>query len=1244
MDTKQPLTLFVVAILAASVFSVVGITSMPLQNASAQDVTIETSADDHEGTFFTGMLQVIIEDETTDDDDDSIQVDVTVEEDGGASDSGSLTILDTSNGSQRFEFFLVHQDGADQSPADPEAGAVQVFDFGDGAAEFPVAGFELFDSGSIEIDYGDEPTITIDYDESSGELTIDRDAPYGSTSLVHLMIYDNDGNLDPTDSGAFTATDSELDDAVDRLFDATGADFVDDVTFDETGDNTAIFEAILQLNTTDSSTDDELDFSSDTITLELFDKAIYTDIDNGNNTSTDTSEVSFEVEDADGDMDTITSLTFGGEIPVTVRDDDQNIDSDNDDTITDGLSIEVLTAGGDSVTVDLAETGDNTGVFMPDLANDEVRITFLEDGATIDTTDDILQLRAEDIDEDILIEYDDPLSDDGTPDTVASFTVEIDLTPGVLSAPETVGVNDEFTLTLTDVDLNDNPRTRDSYEILLTGASPFNLTRGGDDFAEIYTFEMDLAGEDLDFDTEDVSVTLTETGINTGIFEGDIDMEDIGNFGDEGGTLAISDGDDLDITINDFMADVDDADEDDVSITIGKPSVGLDFSRTSVPIPPVSGGSTAAEVGTATIFTLILTDPQLDNNESVEEAVDFDFGTAANNFTIEVEGEAVVDSAADFFGDANCDDGGAGAAGGAEAEIVGGVSLCTVMGIEDATDLADVLEETGDNTGVFEWELEFTDNADISLNDWDDLELTFEYTDDEGDEETAGFTFRGNDAVATVDQPQVKAGTIVTITVEDQDLNLDDAEVDQFESGTDLLMIETEDEEIADLPDTETFEETGEDTGVFSAEFEIGADIPISQLVDDEVEQATNILITYDDEIDSTGSAGDEIELNVPVVSSTGSLQVTPELVGPATELTILIIDADLDEDADAVDDYIAPADAVNSDDFFISFSSDRNEVGDGSPDIEETGANTGVFMFTLQLETDETQCQDDELEDEFAAEGGDTDSTIGACPGDLISIRYEDEMTGGGGSGTVSEVVEVQSFDPEFAADKDSYSISDRVTISISDPDANRDADIADSLTDIRVRSDSDQVGEELSALETGEDTGVFRLSFGTTSGTQGGAISVKQGDDVTITYTDEFPADFEEQEEDKDFQFTVSIGGSGDVGSTTVTPPVPTDVTGKELDEVSSGQQVVLTTNVINNNAAPQPFVALLEVRDNNGVTIFLAWQTGTLPANDRTQVGLSWTPEDPGDYQVRTFVISDLTNPRVLSLVSTSDITVN
>jgi len=1223
MDTNKPLSLFLVAVLVASVFSVVGIMSLPLQKVAAQTVTIETSVDELGGTFFGhGAVQVIIDDEDTNDDEfDEISVNIDIEGDGG-----DFEIPNTSDGSQRFEFFLVHEDSDfnDSLLLDGIATTPTIITWGPGGN---ITSPELmFDEVTIDIDYGNED-VTLNYEETPADFTTDRDL-YGSESIVYMLIEDQDANNNPTEVDEFELTDAVLND---DLFEIDGGSFDsgDSIVFEETGDNSGIFEAEVSLL-------DDFDATADTVEITLNDQAAYdtTLLDGeGNpiaieddvvNDSPDTAPTSFEIDNVDGTIDAIPELTFSSELVVTVRDNDQNRDSDEEDTIVGGITVTSEGPGGDFVIVDLEETGDNTGVFEADLSNGEIEITFCEDESLTcpDDGNSVLELTVEDITEDIFIEYTDELADneadDGT--AVASRTLELTNTPGQVSAPEEVGVTDEFTVTVTDPDLNDDSGVRDSYAVLLDGTSPFPLTRGGLDFSNVYEFEIEADGEALTY-ADEISITLRETTVDSGIFEMSIDVEeDI----TEGAGVELSDGDDIDITIHDFMDDADDSDEDTASITIGRPSTGIDYDRTAVPIPP-NDDADALDVGLGgdIIVRLLLNDATLGTESNEEESFEFLFGTDAGEFTLEVDGDDVDD----------CEIG--------EGEGLGDCDLGSVT-LDEILEIGD-LEETGENTNVFEAELTFFDSgAGFDTSDLQDAEFTFTFNNDEGDEDSAGFTFRGSDGIVTVDQPSAKAGTIVTVTVEDQDLNTDTDEADSFEStvGTEdpfLVAIEGEDDDI-DGGDTQTFEETGDDTGVFTAEFEVGEDILIVDL--EEGDQASNILITYNDEIDSTGGNGDEIEVNVPVVSGTGSIQITPELVGPATTITVLIVDSDLDEDANSVDEY-----TEDDTDDMVEFASSRNEVDEAIPDIEETGPNTGVFMFTIELITDEDACADDDLSDEeFDAEGGDTESTIGACPGDLISVRYEDEVSGSGGSATVSEVVEVNSWDPEFVADKDSYSIGDRVTVTISDPDGNRDSDIADSLTDIRVSSDSDQVGEEFSAIETGRDTGVFRLTFGTTQGTAGGAISVKQGDDITVRYTDEFPADFVDEEEDKDFDFVITVGGADGTDATTVTPPEVQDVTGQELDEISAGQQVVLTTSVRNNNAGPQEFVALVEVRDDTGVTVFLAWQTGTLPANGQTQVGLSWIPEDSGDYEVRTFVISDLDNPRVLSLVSTSNITVN
>jgi hypothetical protein len=197
----------------------------------------------------------------------------------------------------------------------------------------------------------------------------------------------------------------------------------------------------------------------------------------------------------------------------------------------------------------MEETDDNTGIFTIDLSNGELEITFLEDGEPVVIGNDILELRADDITEDILVEYNDTRDDDSEESITSSATIEITLATGNLALPDAAGINDDFILTLTDADLNDNPRTKDSYTVLFDGDGPeFALMRGGDEIAELATLEVEVEGEPVDFDETTFSQTLVETDVNSGVFTTEIDMDDILNNTDD-----IDDGDILEITYNDYI-------------------------------------------------------------------------------------------------------------------------------------------------------------------------------------------------------------------------------------------------------------------------------------------------------------------------------------------------------------------------------------------------------------------------------------------------------------------------------------------------------------------------------------------------------------------------------------------------------------------------------------------------------------------------------------------------------------------
>jgi hypothetical protein len=356
-----------------------------------------------------------------------------------------------------------------------------------------------------------------------------------------------------------------------------------------------------------------------------------------------------------------------------------------------------------------------------------------------------------------------------------------------------------------------------------------------------------------------------------------------------------------------------------------------------------------------------------------------------------------------------------------------------------------------------------------------------------------------------------------------------------------------------------------------------------------------------------------------------------PDSVGPATRLTVLIADGGLNGNAGRIDEY--EADDVE----LVTFRTDRSELGEASPDLEETGKSTGVFAFTIQLETDDESCDDDRFTSpRFYAVGG-SDPSIGACPGDILSISYEDFHTASGGEEVISLSVQIKSWDPDFTADRDSYHLEGRVIVDIFDPDADRDPDIADSLRNIRVTSDSDAVGEEFSALETGDNTGVFRLTFTISLQGQGNTILVGDGDDMQVQYTDEFPADFDSEE--KTFTFTMLAGYIEDGIPLLMSsaPKVATNGT------PAAGKQAMLSVVITNNSNNRQTFLQLVEVRDSSGTTAFLAWQGSTIEPHGLTEIGFSWTPDEPDDYEIRTFAISDLENPLVFSLVSTTEVTI-
>jgi hypothetical protein len=92
--------------------------------------------------------------------------------------------------------------------------------------------------------------------------------------------------------------------------------------------------------------------------------------------------------------------------------------------------------------------------------------------------------------------------------------------------------------------------------------------------------------------------------------------------------------------------------------------------------------------------------------------------------------------------------------------------------------------------------------------------------------------------------------------------------------------------------------------------------------------------------------------------------------------------------------------------------------------------------------------------------------------------------------------------------------------------------------------------------------------------------------------------------------------------------------DAFGNSLDAVSVDQQVQLTADLSNGQDKEQAFAYLVQVQNGDGVTVSLAWITGSLTGGQSFSPALSWIPTEAGTYSVTAFVWESIDNPTALS----------
>ena len=523
--------------------------------------------------------------------------------------------------------------------------------------------------------------------------------------------------------------------------------------------------------------------------------------------------------------------------------------------------------------------------------------------------------------------------------------------------------------------------------------------------------------------------------------------------------------------------------------------------------------------------------------------------------------------------------------------------------------------------------------------------LQVEYTDPtdaSGDPNTVtdSATFDLRNGVLQADKSVYIIGSDMILTLIEPDLDLDNDSTETF----DLDLIEWDsdartttmgnrgvDDGAPFDPEPIDFRETGDSTGIF----QIVIEIP-DALGGEALERGEQIKLEYTDWGPSGSDyVGDEDE-DVEVIVFTSNFGATIELdqiVYTWTDKVYITITApDHNHDTDLVDEI------GNDSENPITISTSEGGVELDEYKLVETDTDSGIFTGEVILTGYPSKDADGDGNDNDASgaingeeDGGPTNGMLptGDEDGITVSFEFSEDETVVATSLIRWNIGEVQWLEA-------SYPALGAGIVRVIDPDMNLNPEAVDNF-DIDVKSDSDSAGIDLTVTETNEATGIFEgtVHFTVTDRSSGHRLRVSEGDTVTADYEDNTLPDPYNETDDLDVKATTFIG--------TVVPPLErapasnlraTDSQGNSLDTVSIDQQVQISADLVNGQNKEQQFAYLVQIQDGNGVTVSLAWITGSLTVGQSFSPSLSWIPTEAGAYEVSAFVWESIDTPTALS----------
>ena len=506
---------------------------------------------------------------------------------------------------------------------------------------------------------------------------------------------------------------------------------------------------------------------------------------------------------------------------------------------------------------------------------------------------------------------------------------------------------------------------------------------------------------------------------------------------------------------------------------------------------------------------------------------------------------------------------------------------------------------------------------------------------------TDSATFDLRNGVLQSDKSVYIIGSDMILTLIDPDLDLDNDgkqsySLDIIEWDSDAATITMGDgggsPGVFD-PEPARLQETGDSTGIFQTILEIPEAIE-----GEELDRGEEIALEYTDwgpsGADFVGEESQDIGLTVFTSNFGATIELDQKVYTWTDKVFITIVAPDHNFDSSLIDEIGRDA----SDPLQIATQEGKID----NYRLAETGPDTGIFTGEVILTGFDYEVNDDITVTPRGPTGdGPTDGLLPATDDDGVTVSYEyseDETVVG------SSLIRWNIGEAEWLAA--SYPASGTGVIRVIDPDMNTNPEAVDNFQ-ITVISDSVASGISLTVTETSQAAGIFEgtVFFTTTDAPTGSRLRVAEGDTITAEYDDTTLPDPYSRGDELTVSATALIG--------TIVPPlerVPVsnlrvvDNFGSTLDTVQVDQQVQVTADLTNGQTRDQAFAYLVQIQDEDNVTVHLAWISGSVAEGQSFSPSVSWTPAASGSYTATTFAWESVSNPEALSPPVSLEITVS